>query len=64
MLIQVQKTQSRDRRVADVPETELETRPERNEKLADSLDDVIDEIDALLAENQEVLENFTQVSGE
>jgi hypothetical protein len=61
MGIQVQKTRSRDARKDDVPDQPLE---KRHEKLADDLDDLLDEVDAILAENMEHLENYTQLSGE
>jgi len=57
----VQKQRSQSTQDADVPERPRGPAPEA---LRAGLDDVIDEIDAILEENMESLANFTQLGGE
>jgi len=64
MGVQVRETRSRDHERSDIPEQEPENRPEKPTRLKNDLDQLLDAFDDILAENEEMLSNFVQKSGE
>jgi hypothetical protein len=61
---QVQKPAPQARRASEEVPAHAAGSADRPERLISDLDEVLDEIDAILEENREHLENFTQLSGE